>query len=254
MNDLPTRIEEKPRDCDTASPLRWTPDLVRRFWNYHSNFPEKYFTSQFGQEMVAAIRTALPKNGGRVLDYACGTGALTGVLLESGLNVGACDFSPESVSAVSRKFSGYRNFAGVVLSQDIGSIATSYELAVLSEIVEHVDDDVLHSIFEDVSKVLVPGGLVVVTTPNEENLCSETVYCPCCNHTFHRWQHVRSWSPSSLALAVKKCGFSVVNVYATDFSLSPRNGWFRYLVRKYVLHAFGQRRFPHLVCVARKGS
>lgn len=121
----------------------------------------------------------------------------------------------------------------------------------LVELVEHVDDATLANIFDDVKRVLVPDGLVVVTTPNDENLLNETVYCPCCNHTFHRWQHVRSWSAESLSALFRAQGLDMVEVFATDFSISPRNGWVQYLLRRLARTIRGRKQ-PHLVGVGRK--
>lgn len=33
------------------------------------------------------------------------------------------------------------------------------------------------------------GGALIITTPNEENLEDNMVYCPVSNTIFHRWQH-----------------------------------------------------------------
>ena len=47
----------------------------------------------------------------------------------------------------------------------------------------------------------------MITTPNEEVLSNNAVFCPECGHEFHRWQHLRSWSADSLASALARHGF-----------------------------------------------
>ena len=187
-----------------AQPLQWTNELVQKFWDYQSRSPDAYFTSQFGAQIAGSVLDFIPRHA-RILDYACGTGALTGHLLRAGLSVAACDLSR---------------------------------------------DPVLQRIFDDVRRVLTPGGVVVVTTPNDEDLTIETVYCPCCNHTFHRWQHVRSWSAQTLSTRFSSLGFQTVATRTTDFSLRPQDGLLRYWARR-LINLVSKRREPHLVGVAR---
>jgi hypothetical protein len=51
----------------------------------------------------------------------------------------------------------------------------------------------------EIERLLAPGGCVVATAPNGEELVLERVRCPDCGATFHRWQHQRALTPESLA-------------------------------------------------------
>lgn len=186
----------------------------------------------------------------RILDYACGTGSLTGHLLNEGLDVAACDLSSDSLAIVRERYQNHPNFIGVSAPNDLKMTASPFDAVLLVELIEHVDDATLSGIFAEVKGALRPGGLIVVTTPNDENLQAETVYCPSCNHTFHRWQHVRSWSADSLADIFRTAGIDVVEIFATDFSLSRKNGSLRYLLRR-VSRAIQSVRPPHLVGIGR---
>ena len=128
-----------------------------------------------------------------------------------------------------------------------------FEAVILVDLVEHVDDQVLQHIFDDVRRILAPVGVVVVTTPNDEDLTIEAVYCPCCNNTFHRWQHVRSWSAQTLSTRFSSLGFQTVATRTTDFSLRPQDGLLRYWARR-LINLVSKRREPHLVGVARMGG
>jgi hypothetical protein len=44
------------------------------------------------------------------------------------------------------------------------------------------------------------------------------VYCPVSNLLFHRWQHVRSLTPESLAALLAPHGFRVVVTHLIEFS------------------------------------
>lgn len=233
-----------------ARPLQWTTELVQKFWDYQSNFPQAYFTTQFGTQIAGTVQRLLPPRS-RVLDYACGTGALTGHLLDAGMSVAACDLSPDSLHVVRDRHEKRQGFLGTFSIVELPSSGLQFDAVVLVELVEHVNDDILRRIFDDVKHILSPGGLVIVTSPNDEDLSVETVYCPCCEHTFHRWQHIRSWSGATLAELFSSQGLEPVSSMTTDFSLSPKAGLLRYWARR-LLNLVGKRRAPHLVGVARK--
>lgn len=234
---------------DDVRQLRWNSDLVKKFWDYQSRFPDAYFTSQFGDQIAGAVRNRLPRNA-KILDYACGTGALTGHLLDCGMSVASSDLSSASLNLVRQRFDDHKSFLGAFSIEELASSALKFDGAVLVELVEHVDDGVLEQILSDVHRALVPGGVLVITCPNDEKLLNETVYCPCCNHTFHRWQHVRSWSGQSLSTFLSTRGFKPLTAVETDFSLRLSDGWLRYGVKK-ILRAMrkgGQP--PHLIVTA----
>lgn len=234
-----------------AKPLQWTDDLVRKFWNYQSRFPEKYFTSLYGDRIAEAVGRHVPRQA-RILDYACGTGALTGHLLGAGFWVSACDLSPDSVAYVQKSYTGTVAFRGASKIGDLLVSGEQFDAVVLVELIEHVDSTVLTTIMTDIRKVLAPDGMVIVTTPNAENLDIETVFCPCCSHTFHRWQHVRSWNGASLTECLNDHGFEIISIDETDFSLSRKNGLVRYFLHK-LMRALRRRKLPHLMVVSKKG-
>ncbi len=80
--------------------------------------------------------------------------------------------------------------------------------------VEHLDDATLKAALASMHAMLKPGGRLVVTTPNEEDLSREWVLCPETGHVMHRWQHMRSWSAATLAQSLTAAGFQVDRTYA----------------------------------------
>ena len=242
----------QPRPVADAKPLQWTNELVQKFWDYQSRSPYAYFTSQFGAQIAGTVLDFIPRHA-RILYYACSTGALTGHLLRAGLSVAACDLSRDSVEIVQGKYQQQPGFLGAFSIAELALTDLRFDADVLVELVEHVDDQVLQRIFEDVRRVLAPWGVVVFTMPNNEHLTIDTVYCPCCNHTFHRWQHVRSWSAQTLSARFSSLGFQTVATRITDFSLRPQDGLLRYWARR-LINLVSKRREPHLVGVARMGG
>lgn len=230
--------------------LRWTDELVSRFWDYEAHFPTHYFMYQYGGDLIPQIKKFL---AGRhtILDFGCGTGDLIPHLAKLGLLVTAADFSNESVAGVQAKLRNLPNFQGAFHVDDILDLGSRFDVILVVEVIEHLSDEYLARTFSIVKKLLSEQGVVIFTTPNDEELAREQVYCPQCEHTFHRWQHVRSWSAESLAAMFRKQGLDTVEVFTADFSLSPNDGWVQYLLRRFARIIRG-RKPPHLIGVGRK--
>ena len=68
----------------------------------------------------------------------------------------------------------------------------------MSEVLEHLEDEVQEQTLIEVGRVLAPSGRFLGTVPADENLGASLCICPSCGEQFHRWGHVRSYSQSSL--------------------------------------------------------
>jgi 2-polyprenyl-3-methyl-5-hydroxy-6-metoxy-1,4-benzoquinol methylase len=236
---------------DDIPSLKWNTDNIKMFWNYQSRFPDLYFTSQFGKEIVTFLLEFLPRNS-RVLDYACGTGSLTKYLLEAGFIVTSCDLSTSSIDIVNSNYNNHPNFLGAQSVEEIINSKIQFDAVILVELIEHIDDSTLTIILSNVYDLLKSNGLAIFSTPNDENLTSDTVYCPSCNHTFHKWQHVRSWNSISLNSLFINNKLFTVSIHQMNFYLSKNNGLFRYYLSRFRNLFKSNKYSPHLVGVARK--
>ena len=237
---------------DEQSPqgMVWSPDRVRRFWDYESQFPERYFTYKYAGGLVAAVREHLA-GAQRVLDFGCGRGFLVEKLLELGVEVAAADDSPQSVAHVSDRFDGRDRFLGAHTVDEIERGGERYDAIFVVEVVEHLDDAALEQLCKRVGGMTAPGGLVVFTTPNNEDLVQKEVLCPACNQTFHRWGHVRSWTADTLSDWVRARGWEVVQTIEGRFAKAAngrpwRSRWKRLEKRLNLRHDQ-----PHLTVVCR---
>lgn len=230
-----------------TSPLAWDEKLIIKFWDYYSHFPEKYFTYQFGGNIVNTLAKEV-KPGSKILDYGCGTGFLIDHFLGKAFDTYGADTSPASVQFVNEKYKNRTAFKGAFLIDDILRLDKRFDAIFIVEVIEHLTDEFLFPLISNVKRMINPGGKIIFTTPNNENLEDSEVYCPVCEHTFHRWQHMRSWSAESLSAVLKTNGLNVINCYGTDFSAAIPDAFLK-KVKHRIRNFFFSQPAPHLVAV-----
>jgi SAM-dependent methyltransferase len=234
-----------PHDID------WTPERVSRFWDYYSSNPQmadSYFAKMVGRSLLKFVGKRIKI--GTAVDIGCGPGDLIGMLIAAGHPTYGVDSSPASLAKVHDRFSGQTNFRGAV-TNDRGKFDLPNEAAdsaFMLEVVEHMDDAALRGALAEAHRILKPGGHLVLTTPNDENLEASRVMCPECGSIFHRVQHVRAWSADSLRMAVEPSGFRAIASVPT--TLSPYGGPLGLAYQWAYPKLRG--RTPHLVYIGRK--
>ncbi len=213
IHDLLTVL--KSRQQREPQRLVWTPELVDRFWDgvWTTRLKEFSFARQAGRALIVAIDHLLPA-GARVLDFGAGVGDLTTLLLERHLQVAGYDPSPAARTALARRFHEQAGFLGTLGPKD----RQQFDVVVMAEVIEHVLDDAFDETLALVSQATAPGGLVVVTTPNNEDLDLGMCVDPLANVIFHRWQHVRSFTRESLAARMRRSGFDEVVTHQLELS------------------------------------
>lgn len=202
----------------------WTDDVVTRFWDYYalrSRSDADYFSGQVGHGVVHLLRllSALPRD--RVLDLGCGVGLLLEAFVDAGVSCSGVDSSAESVAATNRRLTGRAGWNGAFLqgSSDARIGLQSFELITCCETLEHLNDAHLVATLQDIQAALRPGGAVLITTPNAEDLTDGQVYCPFCDSEFHHMQHVRSFNRATLTETLTDAGFVVTMCTNMDLTL-----------------------------------
>ena len=231
--------------------LAWDDETVQRFWSFYAKKTHLYFAEAFGAEIVRRAARWIPR-GGVCIDYGCGSGGLTNALLDAGYRVGSTDLSVDAVEGVARRFAKRPGFLGAWHSSEITQAPVVPADAVLSlETIEHVTEPHLASYFATIHALLKPDGIVMVTTPNDEDIEAAKVYCPESGAVFHPMQHVRKFDARGLSALVRDFGFEPLQTFATDFGVSLRRPkqWIADKGKR--LLGMGTRP-PHLVAIARK--
>jgi SAM-dependent methyltransferase len=116
-------------------------------------------------KVTALLRAyAAPENAPAVLDIGAGSGALSAKLVAGGWRVCACDLYPEAFAV-----------EGVECRRVVGASGlpfedASFDAVVAVELLEHIEGH--EALFAEARRVLRPGGLLLVTTPNIVSLKS----------------------------------------------------------------------------------
>lgn len=228
--------------------MKWTRPLVAALWGHYAEHEqETYFTHQFGDRIIAGTQRFIPADA-VVCDYGCGSGHLLARLAVNYRAAGV-DFTAENVAAARERAAGSGKLMGVFQVGQDDLPEGAFDVLYVVETVEHVLEDDLGGFFADLRRLLRPSGRVIVTTPHDEDLAASTVFCPCCNHTFHRWQHLRSFTAGTLDAFMRRGGFEREEAFTTDFAarspLQRLKAWLRPRLG---------RKNPHLVFVGRKAA
>lgn len=184
--------------------VKWTDERVARFWDYLAQNDADEFLSEKCAPWLAGklIAAATPRTA---IDVGCGTGPLVTELTRRGVAASGVDTSPEVLAAARRRTPAATFYEGSAVSIPLKD--GCMDAATLIEVVEHLDDATLAGALAETRRILKPGGTLMITTPNDENLAASTRQCPECGCEFHFYQHVRSWTAASLADALRIAGF-----------------------------------------------
>ncbi len=237
--------------------LKWTPEAVRRFWDYQASSPaaeNDYFSLRFGRRILRMGLRGV-RVMGPVVDLGCGPGFLCEALLREGYAVLAFDRSPAALERVRARFAGEPRFLGAEeAGLDRLPLGDAEAGAVfLVEVLEHLPRDAWDPLVAEVARVLRPGGRFVITTPNQEDLAARKIACPECGSVFHRVQHLESVDAVSLRALLARHGLVPRLVRATNFRHFPDRVAGRLLAL--VLRSFPSldpRTAPHLIAVAER--
>jgi SAM-dependent methyltransferase len=195
--------------------ILWDDEKVTRLWDHYSRTPPYsgiYFSRLHGAEILRHSGLA-GSSSAEVLDFGCGTGYMWDHIVQNapGWRYTGLDFSPASVQALQSRAGGHPKFARAVHTSSLPSPFGDdfFDIVILVEVVEHLADGHLDATFREALRVLKPGGVLLITTPDSEDLTSSTKFCPDCGCVFHEWQHVRSWTSASLTETLQGYGFEL---------------------------------------------
>jgi O-antigen chain-terminating methyltransferase len=104
----------------------------------------------------------------KALDLGCGRGEWLNVLGDSGFDAMGVDLNEDMLAACQER--GLKGQLGDALSTLRGLPSESLALVSAFHLVEHMPFEAAQNLVQEALRVLVPGGLLVLETPNSENL------------------------------------------------------------------------------------
>jgi SAM-dependent methyltransferase len=236
--------------------VEWDSRKIGRFWSYLTSTPHaerSYFSGLFGDRILTIAEQYLPLRDARILDYGCGPGLLLKKMLDRRFHASGLEFSEESAKKARSHCQNYSTFGGVTVASQLPSSVKphSVDVVFLVEVVEHLLPHEREQTLQEITRLLAPGGHLVLTTPHNEDLGRVETLCPDCGCVFHPWQHVSSFSIESLCNLLRNYGFESSLCRAT--TLDAR--WSGRLLRKARRLIRGRKAEadePHLFYIGRR--
>lgn len=152
--------------------------------------------------LLKTLRTAFPE--GQAVDLGCGRGEWLELLSSFGISATGVDLDEGMLAACRER--GY----DVVCEDAIGYLADlpteSLSLVSAFHLVEHIPFQALAQLVSEALRVLKPGGILIMETPNPENVCvgTESFYLDP--------SHVRPIPPKLLSFLPEYIGFGRTTV------------------------------------------
>lgn len=163
-------------------------------WDYFQNEGIDSFALSQGR-LEFLVKRLQP--GTRALNIGVGNGALERMAVHKGVDIWCLDPNNRAIEAIQQRLP-LGDKAQIGFSQAIPFPDEHFDVVIMSEVLEHLDEVVLEATLREVKRVLRPGGRFIGTVPARENLESSIVVCPHCGNRFHRWGHKRSFSEDTL--------------------------------------------------------
>jgi SAM-dependent methyltransferase len=222
-----------------------------KIWDYYQNHEDadQYFPVARQRYMLSHLEMGMV-----VLNVGVGSGALERLALAKAVNIHSLDPSEKAVGRLRQDFDmGEHAQSGY--SQEMPFNDEYFDAVVMSEVLEHLDDDVLLRSLEEVRRVLKPGGFLLASTPYCEDLNASKVVCPSCAEVFHKVGHVQAFDKPRMLQLLNTHGLNVEKLWVTTFVDWHRKGARNLMksILRVLLARFGEViADPHLLVIAKK--
>ncbi len=154
---------------------------------------------------AAALRFMMLGNErpGRVLDVGCGGGRFLRRMQKRGWDVVGTDFDEQAARTVRERYSIETRVGDL---PQCGLPAASFDAITLSQAIEHLYDP--QATLHECLRLLKPGGLLVMTTPNARSLGAAEF-----GASWRGWEaprHLHLFTVETLAALTRQAGFDIV--------------------------------------------
>ncbi|MBI2021522.1 class I SAM-dependent methyltransferase [Candidatus Daviesbacteria bacterium] len=188
---------------------------------------EVYFSDQ-----LRRLNKYLP-NRGRLIEVGCGIGVFLHLARKNNYQVLGIDINK------SAKKMAWKRYQVKVLIGEVGDVSLkekNYDAVVLFQTIEHIKYPI--TFLKNLSRILRPNGIVLITTPNSESLWKKLLK----NNWFSykHQEHLTFWNEKALKIALLKSNFKDIDFYSDDIR------WYSLKQLITLTIAYGGRKFAYL--------
>ena len=203
----------------------------------YKNYEGKYHGNKIARVFNFLVGRFLTDN---ILDIGAGDGSLINALRKKGFkNVVGIDLEPKNESVIKGDASNLK------------FKSAEFDIVVLTEVIEHLNNEQIPKVLNEIFRVLHKNGKLIVTTPYKENFEQNMVCCPNCKNKFHRYGHEQLFnSESELVKLFAENKFKII--WMKPYSIGPMAAfkilrYFNFIFKKLThLESFSQTMF--VVC------
>ncbi len=161
-----------------------------KIWDHFQNEDIDSFKGSWGR--LNSIAKSISA-GEKVLNIGVGGGVFEAIAVTKGIDIYLLDPNSDAVDKLRNRFN-LGDKAKVGQCEDIPFADETFDVIVMSEVIEHLSSDIIKNTLKEVLRTLKNNGRFIGTVPARENLELNMVICPDCGHKFHRWGHQQSFN------------------------------------------------------------
>lgn len=221
-----------------------------KIWDHFQNEGQSDAFSEARPKYISAMLRPDQK----VLNIGIGNGILERICVHKKVDIHVLDPNERAICK-SRDDLGLGDKARVGFAQHNPFQNNYFDVVVMSEVLEHLEDGILEASLNEAYRVLKSGGLLWVSTPYQENLNIVKTVCPNCGDIFHRFGHVQSFDIPKITQKLQEANFKVTNSYISTFIDWDRRGVKNFVksLAKLIMAKMGETiADPHIIALARK--
>ncbi len=190
--------------------------IDKTFWNYYETKQKHYFSANIPELniVIKEVTKYFKKSKAKILDVGCGSGYLIKELFKKGYECYGMDYATKNINQLQKEFDKENLFI-IVKEGNATNIlfpSESFDCIIFSELLEHLSTDDYNLAMKEAYRCLENKGILIITTPNSEDLSKGIIFCPYCHKTFHRVLHKQSFNKEKLKQILKSHNFNIKKI------------------------------------------
>lgn len=194
-------------------------------WDFHQDENREHLKDAYPrQNMLAKTISNHVVSWGKILEIWFWDGYLLDLLVKQWYVCIWQDISARNIELTQKQWGdNWVNYVLWTLDGKIIAEDASVDAIIASEVLEHMTNEELEIIVNEVYRCLKKWWIALFTFPARENLRVNTCSCPNCGEVFHKWWHKQYWDNQKIQktfeqFASKNISEFVSRVAGKDFS------------------------------------